>query len=98
MAVSEATFWWLVGGGVAALSTLSAAVYANRRKLNKLYQRLFGMDADETDEGYMVRMDAKLDRLHDQMDRQHNEVYEKLREINGEYDLRTDGDGYESEE
>lgn len=84
MTVTETTFWWLVGGGVAALTTLAAAVYANRRRLNSLYQRLFGMGADETDEGYVIEMDRKLDRLYEQMNRQHHDVYEKLREINGD--------------
>lgn len=92
MPVSETTFWWLIGGGVMTISTLATAVYFNRRRLNTLYQRLFGMDADKTDHGYIHRMDRKLDRLHEQMNRQHDEVYEKLREMNGEKDnMQADG-------
>lgn len=91
MPVSETVFWWLIGGGVAALTTLAGIAATNRRRVNKLYQRLFGMEADTTDRGYIQRMDRKLDHLHDQMNRQHEEVYEKLREMNGDTDIQADG-------
>lgn len=84
MAVSEATFLWVVGGGAAAISTVATAAYFNRRKLNQLYQRLFGLEADRTDDGYIVEMDRKLDELKVQMNDQHGEVLQAVQEGNGE--------------
>lgn len=55
-------------------------VVTNYQAIKSVKQRLFGMDADESDRGVLVEMDDKLDRLEDQQ----RAVYEKLREMNGE--------------
>lgn len=85
MAVSETFFIWIAGSGVAALGTLSAAVYYNRRKIMQLWQRLFGLEGDDSDEGYLIEMDAKIDRrfteLAEQMDEQHEQVFHELKTL-----------------
>lgn len=87
MPLSQTTFWWIVAGGAAIASTLGTAVYLNRRRLNKLWQRLFGMEADATDDGYIIEMDQKLDNLCEQMNEQHQQVYSKLEEMNGDVNV-----------
>lgn len=93
--VDPVTFWTIAGAGGTAMVFLGTAIYFNRRRLNRLYQRLFGLDADDTDPGYVPEMNEKLDdlreqvdrqqtELSEQMDRQHRQVYEKLDEVNGE--------------
>lgn len=78
MAVSELTFWAIVSVGGSVALTLGGAVYFNRRRLNRLWQRLFGMDDDETDEGYIVEIDTKLDTLQEQMNEQHRQVLQAV--------------------
>jgi len=46
----------------------AAAIYLNRQRLNALFQRLFGLDTDNSDDGYLPRLDDKIDILDDKMD------------------------------
>jgi len=55
----------LVGIVPVALFTFATAVYLNRRRLNKLHQRLFGLDKDPVDDGYILEMNEKMDRIYD---------------------------------
>jgi len=45
------------------LATVGTAIYLNRRKADKLYQRMFGLKDDDTDSGAMNEMDAKLEDI-----------------------------------
>jgi len=47
---------------VLILSTASA-IYLNRRRSNRLYQRLFGMDDDPADEGYVPAMTERMETI-----------------------------------
>jgi len=41
----------------------ATAIYLNRRRSDRLYQRLFGINNDPTDEGYIPDMDRRLDSI-----------------------------------
>jgi len=43
--------------------TAAGAIYLNRRRSNKLYQRLFGLDDDPADVGYIPQMSEKMDNI-----------------------------------
>jgi len=45
------------------VATAGTAIYLNRRRSEKLYQRLFGINNDPTDEGYIPDMDRRLDSI-----------------------------------
>lgn len=97
--VSETVFLWTVGGIISALSILGTAVYMNRRKMNSLYQRLFGFQRDETDEGFVHRTDKKLNKteqqlgqIEDKMDEQHQILLDTMKERTDEPTKRVDDD------
>jgi len=48
--------------------TIGTAIYLNRQKTQALYQRLFGLDEDAADDGFLVRMDDKIDIIDEKMD------------------------------
>lgn len=75
---------------IGVIATIGGGVYSNRQKINMLFQRLFGMDADPGDEGYIEEMNEKLDEIHEQMDGQHREMMNEVRS------QRDDGDSSES--
>jgi len=43
--------------------TTASAIYLNRRRSNKLYQRLFGLDSDPADEGYIPTMKERMESI-----------------------------------
>jgi len=45
------------------LVTTGTAIYLNRRKSDRLYQRLFGLQDDETDDGAMHDLFQKIDSI-----------------------------------
>jgi len=47
------------------LLATGTAIYVNRRKSEKLYQRLFGLEDDPQDEGYIPTMSTRLDEIND---------------------------------
>jgi len=47
---------------VLILST-GTAIYLNRRKSDRIYQRLFGLEDDPADKGYIPEMDAKVETI-----------------------------------
>jgi len=51
----------------------ATAIYLNRQRLNALFQRLFGLDTDSSDDGYLPRLDEKIDILDDKMDELNHE-------------------------
>lgn len=67
--VSGETFWAVVGAGSMAITTLATAVYANRRYLNTMKQRLFGTDLDDTDDGVLMEIREDLQDIKEQMER-----------------------------
>lgn len=76
--VSESVFSLIVTGGASIVLILGTAIYLNRKKLNSLYQRLFGMEADTSDEGYIIEMNEKLDKLAAKMEADHQAVMQRL--------------------
>lgn len=82
--VDPTTFWTIVVAGGGAMASVAGAVYLNRRRLDRLYQRLFGLDEDDLDDGVLREIDQKLDRVETRMDEHHREVYHKLQQMNGE--------------
>lgn len=84
MTVSAMTFWAVVSAGGAIATTISTAVYANRKNIRTMNQRLFGMDSDETDRGAIQEIENKIDGLARQMDEQHEDVREIVEEIRDE--------------
>lgn len=51
-----------------AIIILGTAVYYNRQKTNKLYQRLFGLNADKIDKGYILKMSKDMDSIEEKID------------------------------
>lgn len=49
-------------------SVIGTAVYYNRKKTNKLYQRLFGLNEDEIDTGYIIEMTNDMDNIEGKID------------------------------
>jgi len=47
------------------------AIYLNRRRSNRLYQRLFGLESDPADDGYIPEMNHMV-----------NEIDENVKELN----------------
>jgi len=45
------------------MMTIGTAIYLNRRRSNKLYQRLFGMEDDPADDGYIPEMNEAMERI-----------------------------------
>jgi len=45
------------------VATAGTAIYLNRRKSDKLYQRLFGLEDDPTDDGAMHDITNQLDGI-----------------------------------
>jgi len=43
--------------------TTATAIYLNRRKSDKIYQRLFGLSDDPTDNGAMHELSDKIDSI-----------------------------------
>lgn len=84
MSVDPMTFWAVVSAGGAAVSTLATIVYSNRKQMNQLNQRLFGMDGDDTDDGAMQNIDNKIDNLAQELEERHEEVYAVVEEIRDE--------------
>jgi len=46
----------------------ASAIYLNRRSLNQLYQRLFGLDDDPADDGYIQEMDRTMNEIHENVE------------------------------
>lgn len=67
--VSSETFWAVASAGSLVASTLAGAVYANRRYLNTMKQRLFGTDLDESDVGVLMEIREDLQDIKEQMER-----------------------------
>jgi len=57
----------------AAAIAAAGAIYLNRRRSDRLYQRLFGMDDDPDDEGYIPQMNTRV-----------QSIDENVRELNHE--------------
>jgi len=47
----------------ALILTTGGAIYLNRRKSNRLYQRLFGMGDDAADDGYIPSMNKRVESI-----------------------------------
>jgi len=43
--------------------TTATAIYLNRRRSNKLYQRLFGLSHDPADDGYIPEMNNRVESI-----------------------------------
>lgn len=78
--IDPTTFWIVVGAGASVALGVGGVAYDNRRTLNRIRQRLFGLGPDASDDGVLVEMDRKLDNAR----QERGEIYEKLREMNGE--------------
>lgn len=47
---------------------VGGVILYNRKKTDKLYQRLFGLEEDDVDSGYMVNMEKKLEEMDGKLD------------------------------
>jgi len=52
-----------------AIIILGTAIYYNRKKTDKLYQRLFGLNADEIDKGYILKMSSDMKNIEEKLDK-----------------------------
>lgn len=75
----------------------ATAIYYNRQKTNKLYQRLFGLNEDEIDDGYIIEMTGKLDKMDGKLDELNHhrikDIEEKLEELQSRLDKLTVEEG-----
>lgn len=68
----------LVPPFISAIAVLIGAIYYNRRQSNKLYQRLFGLDDDNIDDGYMNKMESKLTTMDGKLDELNHQRIENV--------------------
>lgn len=67
------------------LSVVGTAIYMNRRRINKLYQRLFGMSEDDTDRGYIVRINNTIQEINKENKVMRKEMEEQHQELMNEF-------------
>jgi len=59
----------------ALILTTGGAIYLNRRKSNRMYQRLFGMGEDAADDGYIPTMNKRVESIDENVkDLNHNRI------------------------
>jgi len=75
------------------LVTVGTAIYLNRRRSDRLYQRLFGLDDDPEDEGYIPMISEQVEDIDknvtelnhtriDTIEEQLNNVHSRIDELN----------------
>jgi len=64
---TQVLIWTATGGILGSLATLSLI---NRRRINTIVQRLFGVEKDSSrgGEGHLLRVESKLDRIQSRLD------------------------------
>jgi len=78
--VSETQVLIWTAAGVVSGSLASLGLY-NRKRINTIVQRLFGMNRDDSKggEGHLVRVENKLDSIEERLERLENQFDETQR-------------------
>jgi len=79
----------LIGVIPVLIVTTGTAIYLNRRKSDRLYQRLFGLEGDPADDGYIPTMNERVENInknvkelnHDRIDTIENRLDELSEDI-----------------
>lgn len=79
--VSEQIFIWTVLGLVSGGLIIAGGVWHNRRKLTRLWQRLFGLHGDGTDGGHIENIEMKVDNIQDEIEENQEEIQKSHRKL-----------------